>query len=83
MIGPLVQVIMFGMGVTLTFADFGRVLKMPRAVLIGVVCQFSIMPLLAFLFSRLFGLPPEVAAGLILIGSCPGSPVAMCRCRSQ
>ena len=69
---PLVQVIMFGMGVTLTFEDFGRVLKMPRAVLIGVVCQYSIMPLLAWTFSAAFGLPSEAAAGLILVGCCPG-----------
>ena len=69
---PLVQVIMFGMGVTLTFADFGRVLKMPKAVLIGVVCQYTIMPLFALTFATVFGLPAEVAAGLVLIGSCPG-----------
>ncbi|UUO06352.1 bile acid:sodium symporter family protein [Blastopirellula sp. J2-11] len=71
-IAPLVQVIMFGMGVSLTFADFGRVLKMPRTVLIGVLCQFIFMPLLAYGSVRLFGLQTEVAAGLILIGSCPG-----------
>lgn len=71
-IGPLVQVIMFGMGVTLTFGDFGRVLKMPKAVLIGVVCQYAIMPMLAWSFASAFGLQTEVAAGLILIGSCPG-----------
>ncbi|NUQ61511.1 MAG: bile acid:sodium symporter family protein [Pirellulales bacterium] len=69
---PLVQVIMFGMGVTLTFDDFGRVARMPRAVLIGVVCQYTIMPLAGWTFARTFGLPSEVAAGLILIGSCPG-----------
>ncbi|MBA2113784.1 bile acid:sodium symporter family protein [Bremerella alba] len=71
-IGPLVQVIMFGMGVSLTFADFGRVLRMPKSVLVGVLGQFTVMPILAFLFVRLFGLDTEVAAGLILIGSCPG-----------
>lgn len=71
-IAPLVQVTMFGMGVTLTFADFKRVVKMPRAVLIGVVCQYSIMPFLAWWFASLFQLQTEVAAGLILIGSCPG-----------
>lgn len=69
---PLVQVIMFGMGVTLTFEDFGRVLKMPHAVLVGLVCQYTIMPLAAWTFAAAFRLPSEVAAGLILIGSCPG-----------
>lgn len=69
---PLVQVIMFGMGVTLTFADFGRILRMPKAVLLGVVCQYTIMPLMAWTFAATFGLSGEVAAGLVLIGSCPG-----------
>ena len=62
---PPVQVIMFGMGVTLTFADFGRILRMPKAVLLGVVCQYTIMPLMAWTFATLFGLSGEVAAGLI------------------
>lgn len=69
---PLVQIIMFGMGVTLTAADFLRVLKMPRAVLIGVVCQYAIMPFTGFVCAWAFQLPSEIAAGLILIGSCPG-----------
>ncbi len=69
---PLIQVTMFGMGVTLTFEDFARVMKMPRAIVIGIVCQYSVMPLMAWLFAYVFDLPPTVAAGLILIGSCPG-----------
>jgi BASS family bile acid:Na+ symporter len=69
---PLVQVIMFGMGVTLTLDDFVRVLKMPRAVLIGVACQYLVMPFTGLLCARGFGLQGEIAAGLILIGSCPG-----------
>ena len=71
-IGPLVQVILFGMGLTLTFADFRRVLTMLRAILIGVVLQFSVMPLTGALFAWAFGLEAAVAAGLILVGSCPG-----------
>ncbi|MEW4564790.1 bile acid:sodium symporter family protein [Bremerella sp. JC770] len=71
-IGPLVQVIMFGMGVSLTFADFGRVLRMPKSVIVGLVAQFTVMPILAFLFAQVFRLETEVAAGLILIGCCPG-----------
>jgi BASS family bile acid:Na+ symporter len=69
---PLVQVILFGMGMTLTFEDFGRVLKMPKAVFIGFVLQYSVMPVMGFAFARAFGLKAEVAAGLILVGSCPG-----------
>ncbi len=72
LIVPLIQLIMFGMGATLTLADFTRVLKMPRAVLIGIFLQFSIMPLLGFSLAMAFGFEPAVAAGVILIGSCPG-----------
>jgi BASS family bile acid:Na+ symporter len=69
---PLVQLILFGMGMTLSFDDFKRVLKMPRAIFIGSGCQYLIMPLVGFGCAALFGLKHEVAAGLILIGSCPG-----------
>ncbi|QHI68533.1 bile acid:sodium symporter family protein [Tichowtungia aerotolerans] len=69
---PLVQLILFGMGMTLSFDDFRRVLKMPRAVFIGMGLQFTIMPFVGFLCARVFGLEAGVAAGLVLIGSCPG-----------
>ena len=71
-ISPLVQFILLCMGMTLTLADFTRVLSAPRAIVIVAVLQYSIMPLGGFVFARLFGLEQEVAAGLILIGSCPG-----------
>jgi BASS family bile acid:Na+ symporter len=71
-IGPLVQVILFGMGMTLTFDDFARVARMPKGVLIGFVLQYSVMPVMGFALARAFGLKAEVAAGLILVGSCPG-----------
>jgi len=70
--GPLIQLILFGMGMTLTFEDFARVIKLPKAVLIGIICQFAIMPFAGFAFAKFFGLEPQVAAGLILVGSCPG-----------
>lgn len=69
---PLVQLTMLGMGLTLTAADFRRVLAMPVVVALGVVAQFAIMPLAGWAFTRLCGLSGEVAAGLILVGSCPG-----------
>jgi BASS family bile acid:Na+ symporter len=69
---PLVQLTMLGMGLTLTAADFRRVLATPRVVALGAACQFGIMPLAGWAFTRLFGLSGEVAAGLILVGSCPG-----------
>ena len=69
---PLVQVILLGMGLTLTVADFRRVLTMPWPIFIGFVLQFTVMPLGGLLFAWLFGLKGAVASGLILIGSVPG-----------
>jgi len=72
MILPLVQLVMLGMGLTLTMEDFARVLKRPGAVILGTVAQYLIMPVLAWIYVSLFQLEGEVAAGLILIGCCPG-----------
>ena len=69
LIVPLIQVIMFGMGTTLSARDFGRVLTMPWPILIGVVLQFTIMPLVGWGIATVFGFDAEVAAGIILIGS--------------
>jgi BASS family bile acid:Na+ symporter len=69
---PLIQLIMFGMGASLSFGDFARALKMPKAVVVGMVLQFTVMPLLGWTIATLFGFDPEVAAGVILIGSCSG-----------
>ncbi|MDB5943821.1 MAG: sodium transporter [Ramlibacter sp.] len=69
---PLLGVIMFGMGLTLSKADFGEVLRRPRDVAIGVAGQFVIMPGLAWLLCKLLDLPPEIAIGVILVGCCPG-----------
>lgn len=72
LIVPLIQVIMFGMGTTLSLADFGRVLAMPWPVVVGFVLQFSIMPCVGFALATAFGFEPEIAAGVVLIGSAPG-----------
>jgi len=72
LIVPLIQIIMFGMGTQLTVADFQRVLAMPRAVLIGMALQFLVMPFVGFGLAALFTTDPEVAAGIILVGSAPG-----------
>jgi bile acid:Na+ symporter, BASS family len=72
LIVPLIQVIMFGMGATLSLRDFSNALKMPKAVLIGIALQYSVMPVLGWAIATSFGFEPEVAAGIILIGSCPG-----------
>ena len=68
---PLLQVIMFGMGTTMSKEDFMGVVKTPKAVLIGIICQFSIMPLLGFTITHVFDFPPEIAAGVILVGCSP------------
>ena len=71
-ISILLGIIMFGMGMTLSLDDFREVIKQPKNVAIGVIGQFTIMPLLAFGLAVAFRLPPEVAAGVILVGCCPG-----------
>lgn len=68
----LLGIVMFGMGLTITVADFKEVLTSPKDVAIGVIGQFLIMPILAFLLVKLFNLPPEIAIGVILVGCCPG-----------
>jgi BASS family bile acid:Na+ symporter len=69
---PLLGIIMFGMGLTLSKNDFAEVFKRPGTVLIGVLGQFIIMPGLAWLLSTALQLPPEIAVGVILVGCCPG-----------
>lgn len=68
----LLGVVMFGMGLTLTPSDFKIITKHPKAVIIGVIAQFVIMPLTAYFLTKVLNLPPEVAVGVILVGCCPG-----------
>lgn len=68
----LLAIIMFGMGLTISPADFREVVRRPFDVAIGVLAQFIIMPLLAVLLTMIIPMPPEVAAGVILVGCCPG-----------
>lgn len=72
LIVPLIQLIMFGMGTQLSLQDFAGVMKKPRGVLVGLICQFSIMPIVGISLALTFGFPAEIAAGVVLIGSCPG-----------
>jgi BASS family bile acid:Na+ symporter len=53
------------------YKDFGEIIRSPKAVMIGIVCQFSIMPLVGFTIANTFSFPPEIAAGIILIGCVP------------
>ena len=71
-INTCLGVIMFGMGMTLRLEDFKLVLTRPMDVLSGSLAQFTVMPLLAFIISKLLNLPIELAIGLILVGCCPG-----------
>jgi bile acid:Na+ symporter, BASS family len=71
LIVPLIQLIMFTMGTEMSLKDFESVFKTPKAVLIGLVCHFTIMPIVGVLLAKGFGFPPEIAAGIILIGSVP------------
>jgi len=71
-INPLLGIIMFGMGLTLSPHDFKIVLSRPKDILIGCLAQFTVMPLLAFGLSWALALPKELALGVILVGCCPG-----------
>lgn len=71
-INILLGVIMFGMGMTLSLEDFKLVLKRPLDVLKGTLAQFAIMPLIAFLLSKIFGLEEALMVGVVLVGTCPG-----------
>ena len=60
------------MGTTMGLKDFQGVIEMPKGILIGLICQFTVMPLVGVGLAYCFALPSEIAAGIILIGSCPG-----------
>ena len=68
---PLMQIIMFGMGTTMSLKDFAGVIKMPKAVFVGLLCQYTIMPFVGLTLAKTFHFPNEIAAGLVLIGSVP------------
>ena len=69
-------VIVLGLGLSLTLADFRRVLVYPRAVFVGLACQMLILPAVCFGIARGFGLPPELAVGLMLLSAAPGGATA-------
>ena len=71
-INYLLMIVMFGMGLTLKLDDFAIVFKRPKDIIIGCVAQFTIMPLLAFILGKAFGLEAGLLAGVILVGTCPG-----------
>jgi BASS family bile acid:Na+ symporter len=64
---------MFGIGMVIQDDDYKNIIKAPRPILFGNICQFSIMPLLGLGVSYIFGLPKEIAVGLVLTGAAPGA----------
>lgn len=71
LIVPLLQIIMFGMGSQMSLKDFAGVIKMPKGVIAGIICQYTIMPVVGISVASMFNFPPEIAAGIILVGSSP------------
>jgi BASS family bile acid:Na+ symporter len=69
-------VIMLGLGLSLTIDDFKRVVKYPKAIMIGLISQMILLPILCFFLVRAFGLSPELAVGLMLLAAAPGGPTA-------
>jgi len=72
LLGMMMMVIMLGMGASLTWRDFLIAFRKPKGVIVGLVCQYGIMPFLGFALAMILGLPPAIAVGLILMGCMPG-----------
>ena len=66
----IVQMVMFGMGIQMSLKDFSGIATTGKGVAVGLLCHFSIMPLMGLMLTRIFHFDPEIAAGIILIGSC-------------
>ena len=72
LLGFMMMIIMLGMGASLTWRDFLIAFRKPKGVIVGLVCQYGIMPALGFVLAQALGLPPAIAVGLILMGCMPG-----------
>lgn len=68
---PLIQIIMFGMGTAMSIKDFASIFKSPKGVVVGVSAQLAIMPIVGYFLAKLSNFPPEIAAGIVLIGCSP------------
>ena len=77
---PLLGIVMFAMGMTLSIEDFKRVLKSPRVIGLGLLLQYGLMPLFAFIIGLILALPTALMAGLILVGTCPGGTASNVIC---
>ena len=65
-------IIMFGLGLGLTVADFTRLLKIPRDFIVGFFGQVILLPIVAFILIQIISLPPELALGTMIIAAAPG-----------
>ena len=80
LIVPLLTLIMFAMGLTLTLDNFRDLARRPGKLFVGTILQFSLMPLAAFVIARLLGLERELMIGLVLVGCCPGGTASNVIC---
>jgi bile acid:Na+ symporter, BASS family len=67
----VLRLVMVGLGLSLTLADFKRVVVFPKAATIGLVAQLVGLPLAAFALALLFDAPPAIAVGLVILAACP------------
>ena len=77
---PLLAIVMFLMGLTLTKADVERIVKDPKPILVGVVLQFLLMPVMAMTFSKMLQLSNQLTIGMVLVGSCAGGTASNVVC---
>ncbi|WP_419834159.1 bile acid:sodium symporter family protein [Endozoicomonas atrinae] len=75
---PIIALIMFVMGLTITTQDLKTTFRKPQPLMIGVLLQFLLMPASAWLISTILGLPQEILIGMILVGSAPGGDLFQC-----
>lgn len=80
LIVPLLQLIMFGMGTELSLKDFSQIVQMPKGVIIGIICHYTIMPFIGYGVANIFNFPPEIAAGIILVGCSPSGLASNVMC---
>ncbi|MEE8234222.1 MAG: bile acid:sodium symporter family protein [Gammaproteobacteria bacterium] len=77
---PMLGVVMFAMGMTLSMDDFRRVMRSPKVISLGLILQFGLMPLIAFVIAIVLNLSTALMAGLILVGACPGGTASNVIC---
>jgi BASS family bile acid:Na+ symporter len=77
---PLLGIVMFGMGITLTWQSFKKVLRRPGMIGLGLLLQYLLMPFFAWLIAERLGLPPYLIAGMVLVGACPGGTASNVVC---